>query len=252
MVEQKTLMRVLDDLLQPHLFKDYCPNGLQVEGHSQIENIVSGVTASQQLIDAAIEQQADCILVHHGILWNGDSSVISGIKKNRIKALLDHDINLIAYHLPLDAHSGMGNNVQLAARLGIEVIGPMAGTGTPELGMVGLLTEPLSVEAFGLRVEHALGRPPQLINGGDHAIKKIAWCTGAAQGFIEQACHYGVDAYLSGEISEPTVHIARESGVHYVAAGHHATERYGVQALGDYLALTFDIKHQFIDVDNPV
>lgn len=252
MVEQKTLIRVLDDLLQAHLFKDYCPNGLQVEGCPQIENIVSGVTASQQLIDAAIEQRADCILVHHGILWNGDSSVISGMKKNRIKALLDHDINLIAYHLPLDAHSAMGNNVQLAARLGIEVIGPMASTGTPELGMVGLLAEPLSVEAFGLQVEQALGRPPQLIKGGDHVIKNIAWCSGAAQGFIEQACSYGVDAFLSGEISESTVHIARESGIHYVAAGHHATERYGVQALGDYLALTFDIKHQFIDVDNPV
>ncbi|PCJ20207.1 MAG: Nif3-like dinuclear metal center hexameric protein [Gammaproteobacteria bacterium] len=251
MAERKDIVRVLDDLLRPHLFKDYCPNGLQVEGCTEINKIVSGVTACQALIDQAIEQQADCILVHHGIFWKGDSSVISGLKKNRIKALLDNDINLLAYHLPIDAHDRMGNNVQLAARLGIEIIGPMAGTGSPEIAMVGQLAEPLPIKVFGRRVEEALGRVPQLIECGDHQIKNIAWCTGAAQGYIEQACDYGVDAYLSGEISEPTVHVARENGVHYIAAGHHATERYGVQAVAEYLALTFGLEHQFIDIDNP-
>lgn len=252
MAGRKDLVRVINDLLQPHLFKDYCPNGLQVEGRDEIARIVSGVTACQALIDQAIEQRADCILVHHGLFWKGDSGVISGLKRNRIKALLDHGINLLAYHLPLDAHDRIGNNAQLAARLEIDIIGPMGGTGTPELAMVGQLAESMSVEAFGARVAAALERPPQIIRCGEHRVKTVGWCSGAAQGYIEQACDYGVDAYLSGEISEPTVHIARENAVHYLAAGHHATERYGVQALGDYLALTFGVEHQFIEIGNPV
>ena len=251
-VTRKELLNVLNDLLQPQLYKDYCPNGLQVEGKNEIGKIVSGVTACQALIDAAIDHKADCILVHHGVFWHGDQGALVGMKKNRVKALLEHDINLIAYHLPLDGHDRLGNNAQLADKLQLEVMGPLLGAGKPEVGLVGRLLEPVTLSQFGDRVSTALGRVPQCIAGGDHKIQTLAWCSGAAQGFVEQAIQCGVDLYLSGEISEPTVHLAKENNIHYVAAGHHATERYGVQALAQYLMTMFAIEHQFIDIDNPV
>lgn len=246
------LLGICDALLQPQRFDDYCPNGLQVEGVPQVQRLISGVTASQGLIDRAIAAKADALLVHHGYFWHGESAAITGMKYRRIKKLIDHGINLIAYHLPLDAHPELGNNAQLAKRLGFVVEGSLHPEGARGVGNKGRLEKPLPLQDFVCLVEGVLGRPPQYISGGDHSVSSIGWCTGAADSYITTAGTQGLSAYLSGEISEPTVHIARETGVHYIAAGHHATERFGVQALGDFLAGELGIEHQFIDIDNPV
>lgn len=245
------LVNAADQLLQPERFQDYCPNGLQVEGKPEIHCIVSGVTASLDLLEAAIAAKADAILVHHGYFWKGESAVITGIKRARLRLLLNNDISLLAYHLPLDAHPELGNNAQLAQRLGLSITAGLQ-SGSDPIGNIGELSAPMDLFEFGYFIERRLGRAPQLIAGGDHPIKTIGWCTGAAQSYIEQAAAHKVDAFLSGEISEQTVHAARELGVHFIAAGHHATERYGVQAVGDYLATRFGIEHRFIDIDNPV
>lgn len=246
------LVAAADAALQPGRFQDYCPNGLQVEGRLHVGRLVSGVTASLALLEMALAQRADAVLVHHGYFWKGDSPVVTGMQKKRLQLLLQNDISLIAYHLPLDAHPELGNNAQLAKRLDIVVTGGLQPGSALPIGNIGRLNEALSAAAFAARVEERLGRTPLLISGGDHPIRTIAWCTGAAQSYIGQAAELGVDAFLSGEISEQTVHSARELGLHYIAAGHHATERYGVQALGDHLAALFGIEHQFIDSDNPV
>ncbi len=248
----ESLLSCCSTLLKPESFSDYCPNGLQVQGKSNISRLVCGVTASQLLIDRAIEAQADAILVHHGFFWKGEDPCVTGIKQRRLQSLLKHDINLIAYHLPLDAHAQLGNNAQLAQRLGIAITGGLEVDNPCSVGNVGRLQKPVSARQFCRLVADTLHREPLLVEGGDQRISTIAWCTGAAQGYIEQAAALGVDAYLSGEISEPTVHSARELGVHYIAAGHHATERYGVQAVGQYLAETLGVDYQFIDVNNPV
>lgn len=250
-VSVKTLVASLDELLSPSAFNDYCPNGLQVEGRPSVTRLVSGVTASQALIDRAIELQADALLVHHGFFWKGESPALVGMKYRRIQALIQHGINLIAYHLPLDAHPLYGNNARLAALLDIEVAGSLEPGNIRSVGNIGRLAKALSAEQFCRQVAEVLGRDPILVAAGEHPITTIGWCTGAAQGYIEQAAALGVDAYLSGEISEPTVHSARESGVHYIAAGHHATERYGVQAVGEHLAEQFGLDHQFVDIDSP-
>lgn len=241
------IMATLNRWLEPERFQDYCPNGLQVEGKEDIKRIVSGVTASQALLDAAIDAEADLVLVHHGYFWKGESQAITGIKRARLKTLLHHDINLVAYHLPLDDHSEYGNNRQLARVLGLERALPLDG-----LVWSGVLPEPLTPEEFALHIAGRLGRTALHVGCGPERIQRVAWCTGAAQGYINKAIEVGADAYLSGEISEPTTHSARESGIHYFAAGHHATERYGVQALGEALAETLNIEHRFIDCDNPV
>ncbi|SEI64011.1 dinuclear metal center protein, YbgI/SA1388 family [Pseudomonas linyingensis] len=230
---------------------DYCPNGLQVEGRAEVRRIVSGVTASQALLDAAVEAQADVVLVHHGYFWKNENPCITGIKQRRLKTLLSHEISLLAYHLPLDLHPEVGNNVQLARRLGLQVEGPLEPGNPRSVGLLGSLSEPLAPAAFAAQVAAVLGREPLLVPGCG-PIRRVAWCTGAAQGYIEQAIAAGADAYLSGEVSESTVHSARESGISFLAAGHHATERYGVQALGEYLAQRFAVEHRFIDCDNPV
>ena len=246
---REQLNAFFNDLLTPQRFEDYCPNGLQVEGKTYVRHLVTGVTASKALIEAARDRGADAILVHHGYFWKGEDQTIRGMKKNRIKQLLDNDINLVAYHLPLDDHPEYGNNRQLADILGIQNPRPMGG-----LVWQGELPEPMSSEKLGLHLARALHRQPLHVGSGSgpEMIKTVAWCTGAAQGFINAALDAGVDAYISGEISEPTTHTARECGIHYYAAGHHATERYGVQALGEALAREFGVKHQFIDCDNPV
>ncbi|WP_431475363.1 Nif3-like dinuclear metal center hexameric protein [Marinobacter sp. KM021] len=241
------ILKKIDEWLQPENFQDYAPNGLQVEGNENVATIVSGVTASQALIDEAVKQNADMILVHHGYFWKGEDQTIRGMKKNRIKQLLDNDINLVAYHLPLDDHPEYGNNRQLANVLNIQNPTPIGG-----LVWQGELSEPMTPETFGLHIARALHRQPLHVGDGPEKIKTVAWCTGAAQGFINVALNAGVDAYISGEISEPTTHTARECGVHYFAAGHHATERYGVQALGEALAKECGVRHQFVDCDNPV
>lgn len=252
MIELKTLVDYCDDLLMADRFSDYCPNGLQVEGRKNIAAIVSGVTASQSLIDAAIAVNADLLLVHHGYFWKGENPCITGMKQRRLKQLLSHDMNLLAYHLPLDAHPELGNNAQLAKRLGIEQEGGFSCGSGPELGCMGKLNVPLSAADLNTLIAERLGREPQHIAGSTETIQRVGWCTGAAQSYFEAAIEQGVEAFISGEISEPTVHLAREYGVHYFAAGHHATERYGVQALGKHLADRFGLKHLFIDIDNPV
>lgn len=246
------MVTYLNQYLQVGKFKDYCPNGLQVEGKGTIKKIVTGVTACQQLIDAAIEAKADAIIVHHGYFWKGEDECITGIKKQRLQALLKHDISLLAYHLPLDCHLEVGNNIQLAQVLGFSVEGTLSGEGTTALGHVGRLHKPMSVQAFNAWLAECLQREPMHIGESNDTIETIAWCTGAAQSYLQQAVDLSVDAFLSGEISEPTVHLARETGTHYFSAGHHATERYGVKALGDRLAQEFDIDVEFIDIDNPV
>ena len=247
-MQLNALTTYIDELLDVARFQDYCPNGLQVQGKAEVLRIVSGVTACQALIDAAVAQGADTLLVHHGYFWKGESSNLVGIKGQRIKSLFAADMSLLAYHLPLDAHEIYGNNIQLGERLGLRSEGRFA----QDIGLFGVTTEAMDLQAFGGHIERTLARKPELISAGDHPIRRIAWCSGAAQGYIEAAAALGVDAYMSGEISEQTVHLARELGIHYIAAGHHATERYGVQALGEHLAVHFGVQHHFVDVANPV
>jgi len=251
-VSLKQLELELKEVLRPEQFKDYCPNGLQVEGRKEISKLVTGVTACQELITAAVEAGADALLVHHGYFWRGEDQSISGIKKARIEALLKHDVSLFAYHLPLDVHREFGNNVQLAKVLGIEIDGELGKQNNHPIGLVGTISEDTDFESLKALIADKLDRQPLAIEGNSKPIRSIGWCTGAAQNYIELAVAAGVDAYITGEVSEPTVHIARESGIHFFSAGHHATERYGVQAIGGYLAAKFGIDHQFIDIDNPV
>ncbi|MFO1372141.1 MAG: Nif3-like dinuclear metal center hexameric protein [Candidatus Competibacteraceae bacterium] len=247
------LVTYTDRLLAVADFSDYCPNGLQVQGRPEVKTLVGGVTACQALLDAAVAADADALLVHHGYFWKGEDPRIVGIRHQRLSALLRHDLSLLAYHLPLDAHPIYGNNAQLAALLDLTVedhFGP-PGRG-PAIGCVGRLTEPLSGSKFAARLTDTLGRQPLHIPAAIPYIQRLAWCTGAAQSYLETALEYRVDAFLTGEISEPVVHLAREAGLHYFAAGHHATERYGVQALGAHLAKQFHLNFVFIDIDNPV
>lgn len=230
---------------------DYCPNGLQVEGKPNVQRIVSGVTASQALLDAAVEAEADVVLVHHGYFWKNENPVVTGMKHRRLKTLLTHDISLMAYHLPLDLHPEVGNNVRLAHELGLTCEGPLDPDDPKGLVLVGSLEEPESPADFARRVQLALGREPLLVEG-DSVIRRVAWCTGGAQGYIDKAIAAGVDLYITGEASEQTFHSAKENGISFIAAGHHATERYGVQALGAYLAKRFAVDHLFIDCANPI
>lgn len=243
------LNNYLNSLLQPERFSDYCPNGLQVEGKQEINKIATGVTASMALLEAALQANADAVLVHHGYFWRGESLPITGIKKRRIQFLLQHDINLFAYHLPLDAHEALGNNVMLAKQLGLTITGK---TGEKEMLLLAELNPTQSLQTFANLVEAKLARKPQVIGDLAKTVKTIALCTGAAQGYIEQAVAANADVYISGEISEQTVHVARESGMSYISAGHHATERYGIRELGEHLAQKFGLQHAFIDIDNPV
>jgi dinuclear metal center YbgI/SA1388 family protein len=248
-MQREELNRYLDGLLEVSRFRDYCPNGLQVEGRGEIRRIVSGVTASLDLIQAALTEGADAVVVHHGYFWKGDDPCLTGARRARIALLVVHELNLFAYHLPLDAHAELGNNAQLGKRLGLVEAGRFA---DQEIGVYGNLGAPMRLDAFALHVKHRLGREPLVIGDPAREIRDIAWCTGAAQGFFEEAIKLGPDAYLSGEISEQQVHLARESGMAFVAAGHHATEKYGVQALGEHLAARFGLEHRFIDIPNPV
>lgn len=247
----RTLVEEADRFLNAARISDYCPNGLQVEGRPQVRRIVSGVTASQALLDAAVEAEADVVLVHHGYFWKGEDACITGIKRRRLQTLLSNDISLLAYHLPLDLHAEVGNNVQLARQLDITVEGPLDPNNPKVVGLLGSLDEPMSARDFARRVQDVLGREPLLVEGVG-MIRKIGWCTGGGQGYIDNAIAAGVDLYLTGEASEQTFHSARENGISFVAAGHHATERYGIQALGDYLARRFAVEHLFIDCPNPI
>lgn len=250
-VAMPTLLATLDGLLTPSAFKDYGPNGLQVQGKSHVRHLVTGVTASLALIEAAIAAQADAVLVHHGLFWRGQSGCVTGWMHARLKALLMHDINLFAYHLPLDAHPEMGNNAQLANVLGFT---PLADGflhfGEQNLGFMGHTTHS-SLGALAAHAGQVLGHGVVCVGDAQRPVSTVAWCTGGAQSYFEAAIAAGADVFITGELSEPQAHYARESGVGYMACGHHATERYGVQAVGRHLAHTLGVRHTHIDIDNP-
>ena len=251
MTDRTVLLQTFDALLQPERFRDYGPNGLQVEGAVTVRKIVSGVTASRALIEAAIAAQADAIFVHHGLFWRGQDGRITGWLKQRLALLLAHDINLFAYHLPLDAHPEWGNNAQLGLLLGLKA---QSRFGEQELGFMGERVDAAgfeSAEVLAQHLEFKLNRPVALVNGAQRAIKKIAWCSGGAQSYFEAAIAAGADAFITGEISEPQAHLARECGVAYLACGHHASERYGAPALAAHVAAQLGLQHEFIDIDNP-
>ena len=246
-MKNSELEQLINDKLNNTAFSDYAPNGLQVEGREEIRKIVTGVTASQALLDEAVRQQADAIIVHHGYFWKGESPVIRGMKRNRLKTLLENDINLFGWHLPLDAHPELGNNAQLAGLLGINMLGEVE-----PLVPWGELAMPVSGAELASWIEARLGRKP-LWSGdtGPEKISRVAWCTGGGQGFIDSAARFGVDAFITGEVSEQTIHSAREQGLHFYAAGHHATERGGIRALSDWLNETTDLEVIFVDIPNP-
>lgn len=248
-MKREELVNYLDELLQPAKFRDYCPNGLQVEGRAEVSHVVAGVTASQALLDAAVARGADTVLVHHGYFWKGEDGRLTGIRRQRLKTLLAHDINLIAYHLPLDAHPELGNNAQLASRLGWQADGRFGEQDIAWLGQTGRST---TAGQLAGQIAASLQRQPLLIGDPARPLRRLGWCSGGAQGYFEQAIALGVDAFVSGEISEQTVHLARESGVAYLACGHHATERYGVAALAAHLVSQRGLRCEFVDVDNPV
>ncbi|MCF7695483.1 Nif3-like dinuclear metal center hexameric protein [Mycetohabitans sp. B2] len=248
-MDRNELELYLNGLLETSRFRDYCPNGLQVEGRRRIEKVATGVSACAALLEAAIDWKADAVLVHHGYFWKNEAPQITGHKYRRLRLLIQNDINLLAYHLPLDAHAELGNNAQLGARMGWQAD---ARFGDNDLGFLATLPMPTSLSHLAAQVGNTLGRAPLVLGDPDRKVRRVAWCTGAAQGYFDEAIRAGADVYLSGEVSEPTTHLAAESGVAYVSAGHHATERYGVQAIGAHLADAFGLEHLFIDIDNPV
>jgi dinuclear metal center YbgI/SA1388 family protein len=250
-VNRDELAKYLAQALDITRFRDFCPNGMQVEGYASIGTLITGVTASVALIEAAIDAKADAILVHHGYFWRSEDPRVVGVKQRRLKLLLTHDINLFAYHLPLDMHVDFGNNAQLARRLRLLAEGRFGEDG---LGWIGRAADSAvrTVGDLAMVIEMQLGRKPLVIGDPAQALTRIGWCTGAAQNLLADAVAAGATTYLSGEISEPTVHLARETGTSYIACGHHATERYGVQAIGQHLAERFGIVHRYIDIDNPV
>lgn len=252
MAQLEELVNYTDRLLEINQFDDYCPNGLQVEGAPEVATLVTGVTASLALLEAAVAARADAVLVHHGYFWKGEDPRVTGMKQRRLRCLLVNGVSLLAYHLPLDAHPELGNNARLGEVLEFEVHGRFIQAGRLNIGMYGELRRPFTASTLADHIARRLGRAPLHIAGRASRIKRIGWCTGAAQRHLDDAVALGLDAYVSGEVSEQTVHEARESGVHYFAAGHHATERYGVMALGEHLAERFDLAHRFVDIDNPV
>jgi dinuclear metal center YbgI/SA1388 family protein len=243
------LREFLDALLHPTAYTDYCPNGLQVEGKSQIKHLVTGVTASQALVDAAIADEADAILVHHGYFWRSEDPCVVGMKAQRLRALLAAEISLFAYHLPLDCHPELGNNVTLGRLIGVSDPLPLV-AGDANLPLyTGRLPAAIQVEQLANKMAAVLEREPLVI--GEGAVQKLVWCTGAGQGYIDRAADAGAHVFITGEISEQTVHVARERGVAFIAAGHHATERYGVQAVGERVASVLGCTHRFVDSPNP-
>jgi dinuclear metal center YbgI/SA1388 family protein len=246
MAQRDEIERYTDQLLDVPGFKDYGPNGLQVEGRASVARLVSGVTASRALIDAAIEARADAIVVHHGLFWRGQDGRLTGWLGERVRRLMAHGINLFAYHLPLDAHPQLGNNAQFGGRLGLAAD---ARFGEQALGFAGAAQT--SLDELAERVADVLGRAPLVLPGDGRALARVGWCTGGAQGYFEAAIAAGCDAFLTGEVSEPQAHLARETGVAFLACGHHATERFGAPALGEHLAERFGLEHRFIHIDNP-
>lgn len=250
-IDRTTLLTTFDAWLQPAQFKDYGPNGLQVEGKRTIARIASGVTASLALIEAAVAWQADAIFVHHGLFWRGHDGCIAGWLKRRIALLLAHDINLFAYHLPLDAHGEWGNNVQLGLRLGLDATGRFGDQNLGFMGTHGGSREFRDLAELTTHIRTVLGREAVCVEGDDRPIRRIAWCSGGAQGYFEAAIAAGADVFITGEISEPQAHLARETGVAFIACGHHASERFGAPTVAAQAAGQFGLSHQFFDIENP-
>ncbi|HIW06111.1 MAG TPA: Nif3-like dinuclear metal center hexameric protein [Candidatus Ignatzschineria merdigallinarum] len=244
------LEKIINKKLNSDAIKDYVPNGLQIEGRESIQKILTGVTASLEFIDAAIARNVDAVIVHHGYFWKSETPVIRGMKYARIKKLIENGINLYAYHLPLDLHAELGNNVQLAKMWNIQDVMPISEQ--QPLVLTGNLSQEISVDEFSQMIETSLDRKPFIEASGPKMIKRIAWCSGAAQDYLEDAANAGFDAFITGEVSERTIYIARELGIHFIAAGHHATERDGVKALGQWLAQEYSFDVEFIDINNPI
>jgi dinuclear metal center YbgI/SA1388 family protein len=249
MTDRSDLASALQRVLQAETFQDYGPNGLQVEGRREVRHLVSGVTASLAFIEAAIAAGADTLLVHHGLFWRGHDGRLTGWLAARVRLLMAADVNLFAYHLPLDAHAELGNNAQLGQRLGLRAD---ARFGEQNLGFIGAAAPAVdTLPALAASVQQQLARAPVVLPGDGRPLRRVAWCTGGAQGYFEAAIAAGADVFLTGEISEPQAHLARETGVAFLACGHHATERYGAPAVAAHVAAQFGLKHQFIDIENP-
>lgn len=254
-VSNQQLSQYINELLMIDQYQDYAPNGLQVEGSQSIRKIVTGVTASQELLEAAVKRGADAVLVHHGYFWKGEPEIITGMKYRRIATLMQHNMNLLAYHLPLDGHIKLGNNIGLAKRLDLKFKYEMPVKPGANIVMIGDNNSPVTAVQLGERIQQALGRQPLMLGpqASHGLVKKVAWCTGAGQDFLPQVCHYAdIDAFITGEVSERTTHIARELGVYFYAAGHHATEKDGIKVLGEHIAHHFKVDVEFVDIDNPV
>ncbi|WP_374252703.1 Nif3-like dinuclear metal center hexameric protein [Acinetobacter brisouii] len=252
MAQLQDILQWCDQTLISSEFKDYAPNGLQIEGKAEVKKIVCAVTASLDAIDAAIEAQADLLLVHHGYFWKGEPAPITGMRGARIKKLIQHDISLVGYHLPLDAHPSLGNNAAIAELLELENIQALNPNDRHPIGNIGYLKQAVSAEAFKQQLSDVFNREIIHLPSTTEKIQKIGFCTGAAQDFITQAAEQGCDAYISGEVSERTFYEARELNVHYFACGHHATERYGVQRLAQALSKQFDVEAIYYEQGNPI
>ncbi len=249
MVSRDELAAYVHELLAVDAFQDYCPNGLQVEGRGEIRRIAAAVTASQAVIDAALTWGADALLVHHGYFWKREAAPLTGIKGRRIRTLMRHDLNLFAWHLPLDAHPELGNNAVWGAAMGWRV---KARFGAQELGCLAPLDPPCTAAELAARLQRVLAREPLWLPGDGRPVRTVAWCSGGAQDWFADAIAAGADAFVTGEVSEPCYHLAKESGVHFFAAGHHATERFGIRALARHLAERFSLEWTFLDEENPV
>ena len=244
--------KYLNTLLKPEQIKDFCPNGLQIQGREKISNVITGVTATQALIEQAIAEKADALVVHHGFFWKNESYVIRGMKHKRIKALMDNDINLFAYHLPLDIHPTLGNNAQLAKLFAIENVEPLEAGNALSVAVRGEFAQALTAQGLEQRISKELNRTcMHIAPPSNKVIKTVAWCSGGGQNYIELAAEQGIDAFISGEVSEQTTHIAREMDIHFYCAGHHATERYGAKALAEHFNQHLPLQAKFIDIDNP-
>lgn len=252
-VSRRELVAYLDDYLSVARYRDYCPNGLQVEGAESVAKIATGVTACQGLLDAAVDWGADAVLVHHGYFWRGEPQPVAGMMRRRLQTLLQNNLNLLAYHLPLDAHPEVGNNAQLGVRMGIPLAAhePLVPGDPANVGNIASVAPERTAEQWLDQLERLTARRGLLVDGVQGAVSRIAWCTGGAQGYIDKAIAAGAELFVTGEVSEQTVHSAREEGIAFIAAGHHATERYGVQALGEHLAERFQVEHRYFEIDNP-
>ena len=252
MANLNEIIQWCDQTLKSHEFKDYAPNGLQIEGTSEVKKILCAVTASQTAIDAAVAYGADLLLVHHGYFWKGEPYPITGMRGKRIKSLIQHDISLVGYHLPLDSHPTIGNNAAIADLLELEHIQALDPNERNPIGNIGYLKSAMSPEVFKQFASEKLGFDAIHLPADKTSIQKVGFCTGGAQDYIKKAADQDCDAYISGEVSERTFYEAQELNVHYYACGHHATEKYGVQRLAKAISEQFNIEYSYFELNNPI